>query len=197
MYPFQYGYEPVSSPQYMYRPSTYARADPYWQAVAEEEAARRQYEEALRQQAQARDRAARARYAQRAYESPYDSYLSGDDDQYDYSYAPHSTYGVHPYMSPREQRAMLDRQRLEEQQRRLAELERERERERMRLRQLEEERRRRALLEQQERERMRSRLQRSSDESDSYDSSSPTFDYMRLRPEGIDPRLVRMVGLAC
>ena len=115
----------------MYGAPSYGRGDPsYWQAVAEEEAARRQYEEALREQQAARDRAARARFARQAYESPYDSYLAEDDD-YDYGYAPRgrSGYRMPAYLSPYEQRAMLERQRMEEQQRRMAALERERERE--------------------------------------------------------------------
>jgi hypothetical protein len=188
MYPFHYGYEPVSSPQYMSRHPSYGRGDPYyWQAVAEEEAARRQYEEALREQAEARSRAARARYAQQGYESPYNSYLD-DDDDYDYGYAPRGRtggYGVSPYLSPQEQRALLERQRLEEQRRRLAALEREREQERIRLRAMEEERRRRAILEEQEQLRNRG--------DGLY---SPAFEHLGRRPSGNGgPQMVRRIGV--
>ena len=177
MYPYYHSYDlPASTPRYVYSPpSAYGRPDTtYLQALAEEEAARRQYQQALREQENARSRAARARLARQVFESPYespsyDSYLA-DDDDYSYGYGPrvgraaYSPYSDHSHLSAQEQRAYLqERQRLE-QQRRLEALEREREKERQRVialeeerrrRLLEEERRRRIMLEEEERQRRR------------------------------------------
>lgn len=188
MYPYHYGYDtPVSAPRYGYGVPSYSRPDSqYLQALAEEEAARRQYQQALREQENARNRAARARLARQAYESPaHDSYLA-DEDDYGYRYAPpaarssYPTFSDMPYLSPHEQRALLqERQRLEqqarEQQMRIEALERERERERQRIRALEEERkrrlleeerRRRIMLEEEERQRLREEERRRREEEE-------------------------------
>ena len=197
MYPYTYGYEPINTPQYVYGvPSYRARNDPqYLQVLAEEESARRQYEQALREQEEARNRAARARLARQAFEHPsYDSYLA-DEDDYPYRSSPrlaaprrgYPAYGDYPYLSPQEQRALLqERQRLEqqrlEQQRRIEALERERELERQRIRALEEERkrrlleeerRRRIMLEEEERQRRREEERRRREEE----------EYLRRHPE--------------
>jgi hypothetical protein len=161
---FSSNYFPYSTPTYSYggRPDS-----DYLQALAEEEAARRQYADALRAQDEARNRAARARLARQAYELSHNSYLSDDDDDAYGGYAsPGFGYG-HPsrrrpsYGYP----TNLERQRL-------AALERERERERLRfmeeererrrqMMEIEEERRRRRVLEEEER---RIQLQREAEE---------------------------------
>lgn len=125
----------------------------YLQALAEEDAARRQYADALRAQEEARNRAARARLARQAYESSHNSYLP-DDDEDDYG-----SYGVPGYGYPSRRRSAygypssLDRQRMA-----ALEMERERERERMRLVEEERERRRRMMALEEERERRRRRM---------------------------------------
>ncbi len=66
---FPTSYFPYGAPTY-----SYTRPDSdYFQALAEEEAARRQYADALRAQEEARNRAARARLARQAYESAHNA----------------------------------------------------------------------------------------------------------------------------
>lgn len=152
---FSSNYFPYSAPSYTYGGPTYGTPSygfgrpesEYLRAIAEEDAARRQYTDALRAQEEARSRAARARLARQAYESSHNSYISDEEEDdgpfagYGYPARRLPTYG---YPSP----AALERQRL-------AALDRERERERERIRALEEEReRRRRLLEEERRRRM-------------------------------------------
>ncbi|CAL1698296.1 unnamed protein product [Somion occarium] len=147
-------------------------ADPYAQALAEERVALDQYANALRQQEEARERVARARLAREAYGSPHSSYLSSsaeDDDfpggktyalPHTHTYQPSqcngyraSRYGPQDYggygMSPQQQRALYEDQRLKE----MAETGKAREVERMR--QLMEEERQRQVMEEDIRRRIR------------------------------------------
>ncbi|KIP02187.1 hypothetical protein PHLGIDRAFT_305846 [Phlebiopsis gigantea 11061_1 CR5-6] len=224
MYPYYHSYDlPASTPRYVYSPSSaYGRPDPtYWQALAEEEAARRQYQQALREQEDARNRAARARLARQVFESPYespsyDSYLAEDDDS-SYGYGPRTgraAYLDNPYLSPQQQRAYLRERQRSEQQRRLEALEREREKERQRIvaleeerkrRLLEEERRRRIMLEEEERQRRREE-ERQRREDDEYlrRQASPTFspldELLGFRPSRfMPPEMVRLlyIGRVC
>lgn len=194
MYPYTYNYDPTGTPQYVYDAPAYrARSDPqYLQVLAEEEAARRQYVQALREQEEARNRAARARLARQTFEQPsYDSYLA-DEDDYGYSAGPrvargsYPAYTDYPYLTPQEQRALLqERQRTEQQrrgqQRRIEAIERERELERRRIRALEEERkklleeerRRRIMLEEEERQRRRSEERRLREEEEYLKRQTP------------------------
>lgn len=142
---FPYG----GAPTYSYgRPNS-----DYFQALAEEEAARRQYAAALRAEEEARNRAARARLARQAYETEHNAYLSDEDeDTYDGYSVPTYGYGYPSRRrSARGYPSNLDRQRL-------AALELERERERERLRALEERERRRRIKEEEEEQRRRRKL---------------------------------------
>ncbi|KAI0742852.1 hypothetical protein C8Q80DRAFT_1191073 [Daedaleopsis nitida] len=149
---------------YYHYPTTYSDSE-YLRALAEERAAREQYAAACRAQEEARQRAARARAARRAYMSPYSSYHDDDRNDLDLdlelddgAYYPRQrplsfVDGQRPYgyglgLNPYSERALLEEQRKRE----LLELERERERRRL------EEQRRRELLEL-EREKERRRLE--------------------------------------
>ncbi|KAF7792854.1 hypothetical protein EIP86_003955 [Pleurotus ostreatoroseus] len=144
---FPYSFNPYGAPSYSASDAEYLRA------LAEEQAARQAYQDAIRAQADARARAARARRQRQAYERPHSAYLSDEDedDGYGYGYYPRSgsAYGVPP------QRAFFEEQRRREleQRRRQEALEFERTRERERIRQLEEEQHRR-MLEEERRRRM-------------------------------------------
>lgn len=151
---------------YSYYPSFSSPYDGYVQALAEEQAARDQYLNALQQQREAQDRVARARLARQAYDrSPYNSYLSSSDDeafvtgsslQSPYSnstYEPNiplsrglDSYGISPH---HQRRALFEDQRRQEYQ----ELQRAREKER--LMQLVEEERRKQFVEEELRRRIR------------------------------------------
>ncbi|KAI0688014.1 hypothetical protein BC835DRAFT_340371 [Cytidiella melzeri] len=152
---------------------SYGGQSDYLQALAEEEAARRQYAEATRAQEEARSRAARARLARQAYESAHSSYLSDEDDADDmlggfarpgdgfgYPSRRQSAYG-YPSIFDRQRAAALERER-ERERETLRLVEEERERRRRQLMELEEERRRRRLLEEEERRRFQ--LQREAEE---------------------------------
>ncbi|KZT22973.1 hypothetical protein NEOLEDRAFT_1243457 [Neolentinus lepideus HHB14362 ss-1] len=124
--------------------SSYA-SDPYYRALAEEQAARNQYVAALRAQEEARERAARARRLQEAYRpyaSPYNLYYDEEEDENPCYANPYNRgYGGYdPYEMDLERR----RRELLLRERELA-MQRQREREMERTRMLEAERRRREL----------------------------------------------------
>lgn len=145
MYSSYFPYSAYSVPTYSRStPAAYGYARPnneYLHALAEEEAARRQYADALRAQEEARNRAARARFARHVFENAHSSYASDEEDDLAYGLG-YPTRRRYPTAEAVEGQ-------------RLAAIERERERERERIRALEEEReRRRRLLEEERRRRM-------------------------------------------
>ena len=153
---FPYTFSPYHSPSYGSPTYSYSPPDSqYFRALAEEQAARQAYADALRAQEDARARAARARRSRHAYERPHSSYLSDEDEDelpsgFGYTPAPRASsgYGFFPEhaMLEEQRRREIEQQRRElEQQRRREALELERAHERERIRLLEEEQKRRML----------------------------------------------------
>ncbi|KAF7793541.1 hypothetical protein EIP86_004655 [Pleurotus ostreatoroseus] len=147
---FPYSFNPYGVASYNTSDAEYLRA------LAEEQAARQAYTEAVRAQAEARARAARARQQRQAIERPYSAYFS-DEDEDDSS----SSGGYHrrrPTYGSLPSRGIFEGQRRREleleQRRRQEALELERAQEQERIRQLEEEQRKRLSEEEQQRQAM-------------------------------------------
>ena len=146
---FPYSYNPYGAASYNPSDAEYLRA------LAEEQAARQAYTEAVRAQAEARTRAARARQQRQAYERPYSAYFSDEDE--DDSSGSGSYHRGRPSYGFSPSRGFFEDQRRREleQRRRQEALELERAQEQEKTRQLEEEQRMRMLEEEKRRQAMR------------------------------------------